>query len=879
MPQVRRAPTEEEVEKVNSRAPVEVMSSKSHLVSGGYFIAHMTSPELPDFAADNFSVMALRQALLMRIVGAKYVPADDVGYTYVARIYGGSSPYEDLLRSQRWNSDCLVPVGYDNLGPDLTKSVLYLAYELSGKPDVVSDRLFYLICDMRAIKEVGLAGYLSYCDKLDWLSPVDRALLASTFSVFRGAVSVYDGPPPEYAKVVVHHVDDEKGVSLQEDAAAGRVSPLFDGYVACAFLKNLEHNAIEYAGDKLKKDGKKEVSDMVNAVKELLAPIIPGWVSVAGLRKATSETLGKAIARAAEDAAEILSVVDKSRDLSAAASALAKVGGLDKLAEEILKDADSRPSLEQVKQTLSRLPSISKDEQKEALAKFLVSLSRAMNRPLDSKEFWEECTKLEKSGDIYEKLKQVAHEMTRDERVAKLLDTATPLLKTCGSRWHILHGLLSRDVKDLAPFIVLRVGEELGVGAEMDKVYKYAVPGDLGEALAKLYREHGVVVPVTAALEGADRAAEYIKASDRLDELMPYSAFYSFGVPVQNARLRYGKYERHVPLYKYLELERYGRPVEVVVYGVEPSSEKEIVKKSVAVGVAAELFKFFDKVVLGYVRKLREWGCLDEKAQSTYHGLLYIFSGRSFAREETIEDPLIPLYANYLDVASIAGEFSRRAEGRLGKLKKVQEFVANKWRGYRRTLEDYERKMSKVVANMYSWVQYVHPKYLSAVVNASIGFYNNLEQFLGGGVEERVSRTIDRLEQKVSNGDLKNKEKLDELKKLFGEFTSKVRTYLGSSSIYARRYDPDSIFSFYNLAKTVATLLLSSEEHRKFKEMMMIVAAVEEEERREREKKKEKKREEQAQPQTAQQEQQTPQPQVAQPQPGEGGAEKVYKTR
>ncbi|MEM4619077.1 MAG: hypothetical protein QW607_02570 [Desulfurococcaceae archaeon] len=49
---------------------------------GGGIIATRLTPNLLKITEGPLSIMALRQILLMKTIGAKYMPADDVSYSY-----------------------------------------------------------------------------------------------------------------------------------------------------------------------------------------------------------------------------------------------------------------------------------------------------------------------------------------------------------------------------------------------------------------------------------------------------------------------------------------------------------------------------------------------------------------------------------------------------------------------------------------------------------------------------------------------------------------------------------------------------------------------------------------------------------------------------
>ncbi|MEM1694959.1 MAG: hypothetical protein QW456_12200, partial [Ignisphaera sp.] len=185
-----------------------------HLTSGGEIIRIRLTPDTFVKMSGGASTIAIRQALLMKTIGAKYMPRDAVGYSYGVTALGYEgwrdprAKVEDLWYAQKWNAYGVVWVKYTGFGATVSGDVgvafLNIADEAYGNLKSIAG----LPSDIRAISECGVGIYFSYCDYVVKLSKADKALLYSTFKMLRSTVRVFDEKDrPSWGRVAVYTED------------------------------------------------------------------------------------------------------------------------------------------------------------------------------------------------------------------------------------------------------------------------------------------------------------------------------------------------------------------------------------------------------------------------------------------------------------------------------------------------------------------------------------------------------------------------------------------------------------------------------------------------------------------------------------------------
>lgn len=877
---------EEIVRMVNSRIPMTIGMEDSSLTSGGDFIKHLVSQNVHKVVESGGGVLAFRQVVLLKIIGIKYLPSDVAGYSYsVGGLgYGGYSDprakAEELLTTQKWNASGIAWVDYRNIGPDLTARELQ--YELSKRDDPLSKRMSLLISDLRAISDCGLWTYFHYCKKADRLTTIDKVLMISTFKFLKESATVFrEGESPEWAKVAVHTVSEDKRVSREEVVAAPKITPIFDGYVLMRYLPN---NFVLNLIDGVKPSP--ATQDVWSEVSKALPTIIPGWVSVAGIHTVTQK-FEKAVLKIVDEVASFISLSRKASDVVNASKILSEVGGLKTLARIVLEglDREAAPTEERIIDLLrndlvGRLKDLSSfDTDFNSLVKLLKAISEVSGAKLADPTFWEQLRSIN-----VEVLEKGFSKVAGDERIGKLLRDLLSVIPAYSEvvMWDTVGKFLSRKPADFVPYTILRIGEEFEVGTPMDMLYRSVVPGERGAALARLYREFGVVAPVSYVVDGRygdELKSLVLEPTKHFNTLIPLTAFYSFGIPVTKLYRRHGKYEVPLPFTKYLIHEGSDPSIELRTFRSEGG---RVVEDVAVVGATAELVKLVDDVVINYLDQLRKWGVFDLNDPHVFQGLLYLFSSRVLAEVERMEDVTPPFIANYLDMVRASARLKVRLSGdivKLGELnakarkmpeicfypvedvsklreegkvsdKEVRErekwikWVEAKYFNYVSELDSYRRVVNTFRANMLSWVQYLHPGYLKRATEASVAVYNTLLDLESWeGSEERIKNALSWLTQKKERNELSDvlSTCFTELSEWYGSFEGRVTKMVEAFPLDVNE-ELSSTISLFNSAPRLAKLLILLEEAERLERIMKILAIVEEEMRKERERLKQQQR-------------------------------------
>jgi len=896
-----------------------------HLTSGGEIIRIRLTPEIFAKMSGSASTIALRQALLMKTIGAKYMPRDAVGYSYGVTALGYEgwadprAKVEELWNAQKWNAYGVVWVEYADFGATVSGDVGVTLLKLADEVEGNLTKLAGLPSDIRAISECGVGTYFSYCDYVDKLSKADKALLYSTLKMLKSSVGVFGKEAkPSWGKVAVY-TEDGGSVRVEEREAAAKASPIYDGYLAMPYMPvnpkgELEKRVnVKMSGERILNtilEGAKlpegqYVNEAKKALWSVLDKVLPGWITVAGVN-VFFEPMDKAVIRAIADGARVLKTIDKGKPVSEVARAVASIGGLEKLSKQVLSRLDEATAGGRTVSEEEIVELVRSYSGGEEVVKLVKALSEATGLSLSDRRLWETASRLDKPvGNDVEVLAKAFSRVAGDEEIGELFAAAHAVLDGGVDPWTLASSLFSEKRKEaIKPYLVLKVGEELvakfnmeylhlytrrSVGVKLGKIYENCF-GSKGAQLAKLYRGLGIVVPMLY-INNPEKREEIVELvldpSKKLDELMLYSSFYSFGVPTSKMFKVLGHYEAFIPLALFLSYGELGKSMELKLYRSEGG---RVVEETAIVGGLTDFFKAVDEAVLGYIEQVKKWGVKLTEA-SVYQGLLYMFSSRRLEGEEKLDDMFPTMIDILTGYAKATARFIVELEKDLRRLDKLNarvseamgrvdegklaEWVEKKYSKIREELEVYRRSVEDLRKTLLSAVQYLHPQYMSNLTDASRATYELLMEFENlHNVGVRVDRVVEWL---------KKKEEAKELKEAWEEFYEILESWHSAYISSLASLPPEilsslpininSNSSLLNTLPVIVALYNAIEDARRFREKVLAaLIAMEEEIRKEEEEKKKKQQQQQQiqeqpppsqQPPTTQQ----PPPQQKQEQP------------
>lgn len=864
------------------------------LICGGEFILRRFTPEVYKMLGGNASVIAVRQALMMKTVGAKYMPKDLVGYSYgvTALGYGGwrdpRARVEELWNAQNWRANGVVWVDYSHIGAtpygNAASAVGKIGEELGG----VMIRLDGLVDDLYTISECGIGLYIAYCGSLDKLSKADKALLYSTMRMLVSAAKVFDeGEKPDWGKVAVYSVEEGSTTKIEERGATARASPIFDGYLAKELMpKNPVEDLVTWIEKRLARDDylgavpqgarppeKNYIYTAWSMLKSVLNNVLPGWITVAGV-DAFYINMQSAVMRALVDSARVLETIDKGKTVSSVAQAVSSVGGLDKLSQQVsarLSEAIAEGRAVSEEEVVEWIKSFGGGDE---VVKLLKTVSEVSGTGLTDPRFWELASRLDKpvGGDV-EVLARAFSSLAGDERIGEVFASAHTVTGGGIDTWTLVSRLFSDERKNaILPYIVLKVGEELivrtrmsglddtgrSVGLHLGDLYENCF-GSVGSHLAKLYRELGIVVPILYGVDPEKRGKlveVLLDPVNRLEELMLYASFYSFGIPVSKMHKVLGHYESFIPFAKFFKYNKWESSMELKLYR---SANGRVVEETVLVGGLADFFKAVDEVVLGYIEQVKKWG-VSLKDIHVYQGLLYIFPSRRYDTSERLGDALPDLVDITAGYAKTMARFIVELEKDLRRLdkmnakvseamgrvdeKKLAKWVEKKYSKIYKELEVYRRSVESLRLKVLSMAQYVHPVYLKNLTEASKDVYETLMEFetLNEVTIPKVKAAVDWGKARKSNEQSGKtwEEHFKILEKWYNTYDEIVATMLQKLPVHLP-LDLNSEYSLLNTLPRLATLFYILEDARMFKKKIIAaLLAIEEEMKKEEEEMKKK---------------------------------------
>ncbi|MEM2389449.1 MAG: hypothetical protein QW215_04330, partial [Ignisphaera sp.] len=465
-----------------------------------------------------------------------------------------------------------------------------------------------------------------------------------------------------------------------------------------------------------------------------------------------------AVIKAIVDGARVLKTIDKGKPVSEIAQAVASIGGLEKLSKQVLSrldEATANGGTVSEEEIIEFVKSYTKNEKIIELVK---ALSKATGLSLNDRRLWETVSRLDKPiGKDVEVLAKAFSQIAGDEEIGELFATAHIFLDGGVDPWTLASNLFSEKRKEaIKPYLVLKVGEELKAQYNMEYLYKNDTIGiklgniyencfgSKGAQLAKLYRGLGIVVPMLY-INNPEKREEIVELvlnpSNKLDELMLYSSFYSFGVPISKMFKVLGHYEAFIPLASFITYDEYEKSMELKLYRSEGG---RVIEETAIVGGLTDIFKTIDEAVLNYIEQVKKWGVSLNEA-SVYQGLLYIFSSRRYEGEEKLDDMLPTIYEILTGYARATARFIVELEDDLQKLdklnakvskaigkideEKLAKWVEKKYSKIHKELEVYRKSVEDLRKALLSAVQYLHPQYMSNLMDASRATYELLMEF------------------------------------------------------------------------------------------------------------------------------------------------------
>ncbi|MEM1842756.1 MAG: hypothetical protein QXL19_10315 [Ignisphaera sp.] len=838
-------------------------------IGGGIIITRFT-PNLYKMIGGPMSVVALRQLLLMKTIGAKYMPKDDVSYSYSVMALGYEgwrdprAKIEDLWNAQKWNAYGVVWVEY-KLGLVIKDYATAKLYSLAEDFEKFKINIQGISDDINAIVESGPGIYFSYCDYIDKLSKVDNFLFFSTMKMLKSIVSVYrEDDKREDGKVAVYTRDGDS-IKIEEREGATKVTPIFDAYLAMPYI--LSDSSLDVKKwveiklsnsnylNKILQEGKPTKKEYIDSVKDVLWSIwdkvLPGWITVAGVN-AFYDNMENAVIRAIVDSARVLETIDNGKPVSGIAQAIASIGGLSNLSKHVLSKLDTVDGKTLSEEDVAEL--VKNYTKSEAVVEFIKTVSSVLELNINNKKFWEIVSRLDKPNENdVEILAKAFSKIARDEEIGEIFVAGYSIASDRVDVWTLASSLFSDERKSaIYPYLVLRIGEELiaqftmsylecernrSIGIRLGNLYENCF-GSQGAQLAKLYRGLGVVVPMLY-INNSEKRDELIELllnpSRKIREMLIYSSFYSFGVPISKMYRRYGYYEAFIPFALFLRYRGLEKPIELKLYR---SRDGRIVEETALVGGLTDFFKAIDEVVLNYIEQVKKWGIpLDDP--SVYQGLLYIFSSRRYDEEEKIDDMFPAIIDIVTGYARATARFIVELEKDLKKLdklnakvskaigkideEKLAKWVEKKYSKIHKELEIYRKSVEDLRKELLSIAQYLHPKYMEKLTEASKVAYEILIEFENlHDIDVRIQRAVDWLKQKSDSGNI-NKTWIEYLNILQNWYNTYVEEVL---SLPSRTWIPipidiNSTYSIINNIPIMLKLFSILEDAKRFREEVL----------------------------------------------------------
>ncbi|MEM2260973.1 MAG: hypothetical protein QXK24_00835 [Ignisphaera sp.] len=847
---------------------------------GGGIIATRLTPSLLKITEGPLSIMALRQILLMKTIGAKYMPADDVSYSYSVGGLGYKgwmdprAKIEDLWNAQKWKAYGTVWVEYARFRVIVKDFATSKLYSLADDFDKFKINIQEICGDINAISESTVLMYFAYCDYIDKLSNYDKILLFSTMKMLTSIVNVYgEDDKREDGKIAVY-VRDGDSIKIEEHEAVAKVTPIFDAYLSMPYLPidstmdvkrwvEIKLHNSEYL-NKILQGGKPPKKEYIDSVKDMLWSIwdkvLPGWITVAGVN-AFYDNMENAVARAIVDVARVLETIDRGKPVSGIAQAIASIGGLNNLSKHVLSKLDTVDRGTLSEEEVTEL--VKNYTKSEAVVEFIKTLSSVLELNINNKNFWEVISRLDKpNGNDVEILAKAFSKIARDEEIGEIFVAGYTIASDRVDVWTLASSLFSDERKKVIhPYLVLRIGEELiaqitmiylelernrSIGIRLGDLYRNCF-GSQGAQLAKLYRGLGVVVPLLY-INNPEKRDELIELllnpSRKFGEMMLYSSFYSFGVPISKMYRRFGYFEAYIPFALFLRYSEFERPIELKIYR---SRGGRVVEETVLVGGLTDFFKAVDEAVLNYIEQVKKWGVSLDEA-SVYQGLLYIFSSRRLDREEMIDDIFPAIIDIVTGYARATARFIVELEKELKKLdklnakvsrvigkideEKLAKWIEKKYSKIYKELEIYRKSADDLRKELLSLVQYLHPKYIEKLTEACRAAYEILIEFENlHDIDVRIQKALDWLKQKSNSGSI-NKTWIENLNILQNWYNTYVE---GVMTLPSRTWVPipiniNSTYSIVNNIPIMLKLFSMLEDAKRFKEKVLpILLAIEKE--------------------------------------------------
>ena len=847
---------------------------------GGGIIATRLTPSLLKITEGPLSIMALRQILLMKTIGAKYMPADDVSYSYSVGGLGYKgwmdprAKIEDLWNAQKWKAYGTVWVEYARFRVIVKDFATSKLYSLADDFDKFKINIQEICGDINAISESTVLMYFAYCDYIDKLRNYDKILLFSTMKMLTSIVNVYgEDDKREDGKIAVY-VRDGDSIKIEEHEAVAKVTPIFDAYLAMPYLPidstmdvkrwvEIKLHNSEYL-NKILQGGKPPKKEYIDSVKDMLWSIwdkvLPGWITVAGVN-AFYDNMENAVARAIVDVARVLETIDRGKPVSGIAQAIASIGGLNNLSKHVLSKLDTVDRGTLSEEEVTEL--VKNYTKSEAVVEFIKTLSSVLELNINNKNFWEVISRLDKpNGNDVEILAKAFSKIARDEEIGEIFVAGYTIASDRVDVWTLASSLFSDERKKVIhPYLVLRIGEELiaqitmiylelernrSIGIRLGDLYRNCF-GSQGAQLAKLYRGLGVVVPLLY-INNPEKRDELIELllnpSRKFGEMMLYSSFYSFGVPISKMYRRFGYFEAYIPFALFLRYSEFERPIELKIYR---SRGGRVVEETVLVGGLTDFFKAVDEAVLNYIEQVKKWGVSLDEA-SVYQGLLYIFSSRRLDREEMIDDIFPAIIDIVTGYARATARFIVELEKELKKLdklnakvsrvigkideEKLAKWIEKKYSKIYKELEIYRKSADDLRKELLSLVQYLHPKYIEKLTEACRAAYEILIEFENlHDIDVRIQKALDWLKQKSNSGSI-NKTWIENLNILQNWYNTYVE---GVMTLPSRTWVPipiniNSTYSIVNNIPIMLKLFSMLEDAKRFKEKVLpILLAIEKE--------------------------------------------------
>ncbi|MEM1560236.1 MAG: hypothetical protein QXN35_01660, partial [Ignisphaera sp.] len=622
------------------------------------------------------------------------------------------------------------------------------------------------------------------------------------------------------------------------------------------------HNS-EYL-NKILQGGKPPKKEYIDSVKDMLWSIwdkvLPGWITVAGVN-AFYDNMENAVARAIVDVARVLETIDRGKPVSGIAQAIASIGGLNNLSKHVLSKLDTVDRGTLSEEEVTEL--VKNYTKSEAVVEFIKTLSSVLELNINNKNFWEVISRLDKpNGNDVEILAKAFSKIARDEEIGEIFVAGYTIASDRVDVWTLASSLFSDERKKVIhPYLVLRIGEELiaqitmiylelernrSIGIRLGDLYRNCF-GSQGAQLAKLYRGLGVVVPLLY-INNPEKRDELIELllnpSRKFGEMMLYSSFYSFGVPISKMYRRFGYFEAYIPFALFLRYSEFERPIELKIYR---SRGGRVVEETVLVGGLTDFFKAVDEAVLNYIEQVKKWGVSLDEA-SVYQGLLYIFSSRRLDREEMIDDIFPAIIDIVTGYARATARFIVELEKELKKLdklnakvsrvigkideEKLAKWIEKKYSKIYKELEIYRKSADDLRKELLSLVQYLHPKYIEKLTEACRAAYEILIEFENlHDIDVRIQKALDWLKQKSNSGSI-NKTWIENLNILQNWYNTYVE---GVMTLPSRTWVPipiniNSTYSIVNNIPIMLKLFSMLEDAKRFKEKVLpILLAIEKE--------------------------------------------------